>query len=102
MAAETYPTELRATCHGISAFLGKCGALVATIVFAYLEADQIFFTCAATSVVGLFLTALFSVDLTRVPLAEHDAQLELFQIVPAVKWDSALCYPQVVLIGLSC
>ncbi len=24
MAAETYPTELRSTCHGISAFSGRC------------------------------------------------------------------------------
>mmetsp|Transcript_24505 Transcript_24505/g.69853 ORF Transcript_24505/g.69853 Transcript_24505/m.69853 type:complete len:765 (-) Transcript_24505:23-2317(-) len=78
MAAETYPTELRATCHGISAFMGKCGALFATIAFAHLQTDEIFFTCAATSIMGILLTAMFSVDLTRVPLSEHDAQLELF------------------------
>jgi MFS family permease len=33
MAAESYPTELRSTCHGLSAFAGKTGALLATIVF---------------------------------------------------------------------
>lgn len=77
MAAETYPTELRATCHGISAFMGKSGALVATIIFDKMETAQIFYTCGATSVIGFFLTFLFSVDLTRVSLAEHDAQLEL-------------------------
>ena len=78
MAAETYPTELRATCHGISAFMGKAGALIATIIFDKMETAQIFYTCGATSVIGFFLTFLFSVDLTRVSLAEHDAQLELF------------------------
>jgi hypothetical protein len=103
MAAETYPTELRATLHGseyisfsvlsdsplttfsfhffsfaVSAFLGKCGALLATICFKYLTAPQIFFVCAATSFLGSLVSLVFSVDLTGVSLAEHDSQLELF------------------------
>ena len=61
-----------------SAFLGKCGALIATIVFKYLKTDQIFYVCAGTSMLGALCTLLFSVDLTGVSLAEHDAQLELF------------------------
>lgn len=78
MAAETYPTELRATCHGISAFMGKLGALFATILFDKMEIAGIFWTCGGSSALGFFLTFVFSVDLTRVSLAEHDAQLELF------------------------
>jgi hypothetical protein len=78
MAAETYPTELRATCHGISAFLGKAGALIATIVFNNKATKEIFFICGGASIAGFFLTLLFSVDLTLVSLAEHDAQLELW------------------------
>ncbi len=31
-----------------------------------------------SSIAGFIITLLFSVDLTRVPLAEHDAQLELW------------------------
>lgn len=76
--AETYPTELRATCHGLSAFMGKAGALLATVVFAQMDTPTIFLTCGATSIIGLLLTLVFSADLTRVSLAEHDAQLELF------------------------
>jgi len=78
MAAETYPTELRSTCHGISAFAGKLGALLATIVFSYVSISWIFFITAITSVVALVFTWIFSVDLTHVSLSEHDAQLELF------------------------
>lgn len=77
MAAETYPAELRGTFHGLSAFLGKTGALLATVTFGILDASQIFWACGATSVIGLLLTFFFSVDLTHVSLAEHDAQLEL-------------------------
>jgi hypothetical protein len=77
MAAETYPTELRGTFHGLSAFLGKLGALVATIGFGYLDVTQVFYVCGGCSVMGLLVTYMFSVDLTGVSLAEHDAQLEL-------------------------
>eukprot|EP00986_Skeletonema_menzelii_P012868 scaffold7268_cov159-Skeletonema_menzelii.AAC.1 len=78
MAAETYPTELRATCHGISAFLGKAGALTATIAFSHLTSPQIFFVCGGTGILGAMFTFFFSVDLTHVSLAEHDVQMELF------------------------
>jgi len=77
MAAETYPTELRATCHGISAFMGKTGALLATLVFSHLESSEIFFVCSGVGAIGTLFTLFFSVDLTHVSLAEHDAQLEL-------------------------
>jgi MFS family permease len=77
MAAETYPTELRGTFHGLSAYCGKLGALIANIGFGFLSSKEIFWVCGACSVVGLVFTYLFSVDLTGVSLAEHDAQLEL-------------------------
>jgi len=78
VAAETYPTELRATCHGLSAFMGKAGALLATVIFHNMSTEAIFWVCGAVSVIGVLLTFVFTVDLTRVSLAEHDAQLELF------------------------
>lgn len=58
--------------------MGKAGALAATIAFSYVDTDVIFYICGAVSALGLAFTFLFSVDLTRVSLAEHDAQLELF------------------------
>jgi MFS family permease len=78
IAAEMYPTELRGTFHGLSAFLGKLGALSSTIIFGYLTTEQIFWVCGGCSIVGGFCTYLFTADLSRVSLAEHDAQLELF------------------------
>lgn len=50
MAGETYPTELRSTCHGISAFAGKMGALLATIVFGYVEPATIFAIAVSGSI----------------------------------------------------
>ena len=77
MAAETYPAELRGTLHGLSAFLGKTGALIATIIFGTIDTPTIFKICGIVGLIGAALTALFSVDLTHVSLSEHDAQLEL-------------------------
>jgi len=77
IAAETYPTELRGTFHGMSAFCGKVGATVATISFAYLSTETIFWVCGVCSIAGLLFTYVFTADLTNVSLAEHDAQLEL-------------------------
>ena len=37
LPGEVFPTDIRATCHGISAATGKVGALVAGIWFAYLS-----------------------------------------------------------------
>ena len=77
MAAETYPTELRSTCHGISAFAGKLGALFATVAFSYVSTRWIFFITGITCFLAMVITWIFSVDLTHVSLSEHDAQLEL-------------------------
>ena len=77
MAAETYPAELRGTLHGTSAFMGKTGALLATVLFGTISTSTIFAVCGTVGLIGAILTALFSVDLTHVSLSEHDAQLEL-------------------------
>jgi len=77
MAAESFPTELRGTFHGMSAFFGKVGALGATIGFHYLDPDKIFWVCGASCVAGFLCSWIFSCDLTNVSLAEHDAQLEM-------------------------
>eukprot|EP00751_Fragilariopsis_kerguelensis_P011747 CAMPEP_0170774688 /NCGR_PEP_ID=MMETSP0733-20121128/10109_1 /TAXON_ID=186038 /ORGANISM="Fragilariopsis kerguelensis, Strain L26-C5" /LENGTH=712 /DNA_ID=CAMNT_0011117297 /DNA_START=70 /DNA_END=2208 /DNA_ORIENTATION=+ len=78
MAAEAYPSELRGTLHGLSAFTGKLGALIATIVFGVVDTETIFLICGITGFIGAFLTFLFSADMTCVSFAEHDAQLELY------------------------
>ena len=47
-----FPTDIRATCHGISAATGKVGALVAGIWFAYLTNAGKFYVAAFFNLVG--------------------------------------------------
>lgn len=37
VAAEVYPTSIRATAHGVSAAVGKLGALAPTILYNYID-----------------------------------------------------------------
>ena len=46
LPGEVFPTDIRATCHGISAATGKVGALVAGIWFAYLTNAGKFYVAA--------------------------------------------------------
>lgn len=94
VAAETYPTELRATCHGLSAFLGKLGALLATILFDSMSTAEIFWACGTVSILGLIVTFIFTVDLTHVSLAELEAQLELFLEGKLARYTGKLNAPQ--------
>jgi MFS family permease len=94
VAAETYPAELRATCHGLSAFMGKLGALLATILFDRMSTAEIFWCCGTVSIIGLIVTFIFTVDLTHVSLAELDAQLELFLEGKLARYKGKLNAPQ--------
>ena len=52
LPGEVFPTDIRATCHGISAATGKVGALVAGIWFAYLTNAGKFYVAAFFNLVG--------------------------------------------------
>ena len=51
LPGEVFPTDIRATCHGVSAATGKVGALVAGIWFAYLTNAGKFWVAASFNLV---------------------------------------------------
>ena len=55
--------------------MGKCGALLSTIVFGMVTTETIFLICGVVGLLGTVLTVLFSVDMTHVSLSEYDVQL---------------------------
>lgn len=71
-AAEVYPTPIRATAHGFSAACGKCGALLAAILYNYLSTPQIFKVVPWFGLVGVILTLVFLPDTTGLDLKEQE------------------------------
>ena len=72
VAAEVYPTAIRATAHGFSAACGKLGALLAAVLFNYLDTQTIFYFVPWFGLVGAILTVLFLPDTTGLDLKEQE------------------------------
>ena len=72
VAAEVFPTDVRATFQGISAAWGKVGAIIADVAFGYVSMQTSFYLSAAFGVVGAIITMVFLPDTTGLPLDELD------------------------------
>ena len=72
VAAEVYPTPIRATAHGFSAACGKLGALLAAVLYSYLTTEQIFKFVPWWGLAGALATFLFLPDTTGLDLKEQE------------------------------
>lgn len=72
VAAEVYPTPIRATAHGVSAAAGKLGALIIAIVGSYTTTQQLFYIVPWFGLFGAFVTFVFLPDTTGLDLREQE------------------------------
>ena len=72
VAAEVYPTAVRATAHGFSAACGKLGALTAAILYNYIGTQTKFYVVPWFGLGGMLLTILFLPDTTGLDLKEQE------------------------------
>lgn len=72
VAAEVFPTPIRATAHGFSAAAGKCGALLASIVYNYISTQTKFYFVPWFGLLGMLVTFLFLPDTTGLDLKEQE------------------------------
>jgi MFS family permease len=72
LPAELAPTELRSFSHGLSAAVGKAGALVSGVVFGLVNNEDKFILSAVMGAAGAVLTVLMIGDLTGLDLKEGD------------------------------
>eukprot|EP00877_Chromochloris_zofingiensis_P002903 jgi/Chrzof1/12613/Cz07g01060.t1 len=72
VAAEVYPTDVRATFQGLSAASGKLGAIIADVVFGYVNQQTTFYLSAVFGLVGCLVTLLWLPDTTGLSLDELD------------------------------
>jgi len=72
VAAEVYPTPIRATAHGFSAACGKLGALLASVVYNYISTQQKFYFVPWFGLAGMLVTWAFLPDTTGLDLKEQE------------------------------
>ncbi|PMD18559.1 putative inorganic phosphate transporter C8E4.01c [Hyaloscypha hepaticicola] len=72
VAAEVYPTPVRASAHGFSAAVGKLGALTAAVMYNYITTQQKFYVVPWFGLAGMIFTALFLPDTTGLDLKEQE------------------------------
>jgi hypothetical protein len=72
VAAEVFPTPVRATAHGFSAAVGKMGALLASVLYNYIDTQTKFYVVPWFGLVGLIVTFLFLPDTTGLDLKEQE------------------------------
>ncbi|KAF3038450.1 hypothetical protein E8E12_001637 [Didymella heteroderae] len=72
VAAEVFPTPVRATAHGFSAAAGKAGALLASILYNYIDTQTKFYFVPWFGLIGALLTWVFLPDTTGLDLKEQE------------------------------
>jgi len=72
VAAEVYPTPIRATAHGFSAACGKLGALTAAVLYNYITIPQRFIVVPWFGLAGALVTWVFLPDTTGLDLKEQE------------------------------
>lgn len=71
-AAEVFPTPIRASAHGFSAAAGKLGALLAAVLYNYIDVPTRFLAVPWFGLFGAVITLLFLPDTTGLDLKEQE------------------------------
>ena len=72
LAAEIYPAPIRSTAHGVSAAIGKLGALAPTILYNYIGNQTKFWVVPWFGLAGFIITMVFIPDTTGLDLREQE------------------------------
>ena len=72
VAGEVFPTPVRATAHGFSACIGKSGALLASVLYNYIDTRTKFYVVPWFGLAGMVLTFVFLPDVTALDLKEQE------------------------------
>jgi hypothetical protein len=79
VAAEVYPTPIRATAHGFSAAVGKLGALTAAVLYNYIDTQMKFYVVPWFGLAGALLTWVFLPDTTGLDLKEQERRWQFIR-----------------------
>lgn len=72
VAGEVYPTQIRASAHGFSAMVGKAGALLASVLYSYIDNRTKFHVVPWFGLAGMLITYIWLPDTTGLDLKEQE------------------------------
>ncbi|KAI5304636.1 hypothetical protein KEM56_006224 [Ascosphaera pollenicola] len=72
VAAEVFPTPVRASAHGFAAASGKLGALLASVLYNYIDTQTKFYVVPWFGLAGMLVTFVFLPDTTGLDLKEQE------------------------------
>ncbi|KAI0196862.1 major facilitator superfamily domain-containing protein [Astrocystis sublimbata] len=72
VAGEVYPTQVRASAHGFSAMIGKSGALLASVLYNYIDNKTKFLVVPWFGLAGMLVTYIWLPDTTGLDLKEQE------------------------------
>lgn len=72
VAGEVFPTPVRASAHGFSACIGKSGALLASVVYNYIDTQARFYLVPWFGLAGMIITFIWLPDTTGLDLKEQE------------------------------
>jgi hypothetical protein len=93
VAAEVYPTPIRASAHGFSAAVGKLGALMATILYNYITTQQRFYVVPWFGLAGMLITFLFLPDTTGLDLKEQERRWAYIRAGRSAEYHGVAVHP---------
>lgn len=79
VAAEVFPTSIRASAHGFSAAAGKLGALVASVLYSYIDTQTKFYVVPWFGLAGMVITWVFLPDTTGLDLKEQERRWQFIR-----------------------
>lgn len=94
VAAEVYPTPIRATAHGFSAAWGKLGALLAAVMYNYITTQQKFYVVPWFGLAGMLVTWLFLPDTTGLDLKEQERRWQFIRAGREHDYHGAAVHPK--------
>jgi len=94
VAAEVYPTPIRATAHGFSAACGKLGALTAAILYNYIDTQTKFYVVPWFGLAGVVLTVFFLPDTTGLDLKEQERRWAFIRAGREQDYHGVAVHPQ--------
>lgn len=94
VAAEVFPTPVRATAHGFSAAVGKLGALLASVLYNYITPQQKFYVVPWFGLAGMLVTFIFLPDTTGLDLKEQERRWKYIREGRAEEYHGVAIHPQ--------